>query len=143
MQINEVLASKGSSVSTIAAEAGVAELVAALTERRIGAMVVSHDGWSVAGIVSERDVVHGLHTNPDVLGAQVRDIMTADVRTCAPTDTVDQLAQVMTALRIRHVPVLVEHRLAGIVRIGDVVKSRIGELEFERGQLENYITSGS
>ena len=93
----------------------------------------------MAGIVSERDVVRRLHADDSVLDARVSDIMTTEVHTCAATDALTDLMQAMTEHRIRHVPVVAEGRLTGIISIGDVVKNRIGELEFERDQLDSYV----
>lgn len=140
MRINEVLSGKGShDVLTIQPDRTIRELVALLTERNFGALVVSHDGSTVAGIVSERDVVRRLHRDDDVLDAPVSAIMSAEVRTCEGTDTVDEVMALMTAGRFRHVPVVKDGKLAGIVSIGDVVKSRMSELEFERDQLDSYV----
>jgi len=140
MRIQDVIHGKGSQVViTIAPDATVRELIALLAEHNVGALVVSDDGEHVTGIVSERDVVRRLHTHADVLDTAVRDIMTADVRTCAGADALTDLMQLMTEHRIRHVPVVAEGRLTGIISIGDVVKNRIGELEFERDQLDSYV----
>ena len=139
MRINDVLRGKPRhDVVTIQPSASVRELVALLAEHNVGALIVSVDGTSVDGIVSERDVVrHAL--DDGLLAASVDSIMTSEVRTCEGTTLVDELMQVMTEHRIRHVPVLTDGRLSGIISIGDVVKSRIGELEFERDQLDNYL----
>jgi CBS domain-containing protein len=140
MKINDVIHAKSQqAVVTIAPGATVRELVALLAEHNVGALVVSEDGESVSGIVSERDVVRRLHAEESVLDAPVSQIMTADVRTCSGTDGLTELMQTMTEHRIRHVPVVAEGRLTGIISIGDVVKSRIGELEFERDQLDHYV----
>jgi CBS domain-containing protein len=140
MRINEVLSGKGSrDVVTIRPDRPVRELVTLLAERNFGALVVSLDGSTVAGIVSERDVVRRLHQGGDVLDAPVSTIMSAEVRTCEGTDTVDEVMALMTAGRFRHVPVVKDGKLAGIVSIGDVVKSRMSELEFERDQLDSYV----
>jgi len=139
MRISEVLHNKGDNVVTITPETSVRELVALLEEHNLGAIVVSNDGTTVAGIVSERDVVRKLARGPEVLDAAVSEIMTTDVHTCAPDEHVNTLMHLMTERRVRHVPVLVDGSLAGIISIGDVVKSRIGELEFERDQLSNYV----
>ncbi len=142
MRISDVLRRKGSDVATIGRTMTVGQLVATLGERNIGAAVVTGDA-GVVGIVSERDVVRRLRDlGADLLAATVEQIMTADVLSCSPDDTVDQLAEVMTERRIRHVPVLRDGELVGIVSIGDVVKSRIGELETDREQLESYISQG-
>lgn len=140
MRIQDVIQGKGSqAVVTIGPDATVRELVSLLAEHNVGALVVSEDGESVIGIVSERDVVRRLHDGADVLDGAVRSIMTADVRTCAGEDSLTDLMQTMTEHRIRHVPVVADGRLTGIISIGDVVKNRIGELEFERDQLDSYV----
>jgi CBS domain-containing protein len=140
MKINDVIHAKPSQdVVTISPEATVRELIALLAEHNVGALVVSDDGERVSGIVSERDVVRRLHDDEAVLDTAVSEIMTAEVRTCAGTDDVTGLMQTMTEHRIRHVPVVADGRLTGIISIGDVVKHRIGELEFERDQLDHYV----
>lgn len=140
MLINAILRHKGGTVVTVSPQATVTDLLALLSERNIGAVVVSEDGDSIAGIVSERDVVRHLHqSGPSVLGDPVSAIMTDSVRTCGPDANVDDLRRTMTDHRIRHVPVVDEGRLAGIVSIGDVVKSAIEELEAERAHLVDYL----
>ncbi len=139
MRIADVLHVKGDEVVTVSPETTVRDLVAVLAERNIGAVVVTSDGTMVDGIVSERDVVRRLVDGPAVLDAPVADIMTRQVHSCEPGEAVTTLMHLMTEHRVRHVPVVVEGRLAGIISIGDVVKSRIGELEFERDQLSNYV----
>ncbi len=140
MRISDVLRAKGDEVVTIGPDATVRELVDLLAEHNIGAVVVASDPTEVQGIVSERDVVRGLATGAEVLDRAVATIMTAEVRTCEPNEPIDSLMALMTNQRIRHVPVTVEGRLTGIISIGDVVKSRIGELEFERDQLSGYVS---
>ena len=139
MRINEILHGKGAEVVTITPESTVRELVALLSQHNIGALVVSEDGTTVSGIVSERDVVRSLHRDESPLDAPVSAIMTAEVLSCEPHDSVNELMRLMTDHRIRHVPVVVDGSLTGIVSIGDVVKSRMGELEFERDQLNRYV----
>ena len=140
MKINDVIHAKSQqAVVTISPDATVRELVALLAEHNVGALVVSEDGERVSGIVSERDVVRRLHQDATVLDHAVSAIMTADVRTCAGDDGLTELMQTMTEHRIRHVPVVADGRLTGIISIGDVVKNRIGELEFERDQLDHYV----
>ncbi|WP_067464561.1 CBS domain-containing protein [Nocardia amamiensis] len=140
MQISEILRRKGSDVATVAPDTTVRTLLAALAERNIGAVVVSPDGNAIAGIVSERDVVRSLHARgADLLDTPVSEIMTSDVRTCALDDRVDGLRRIMTEHRIRHLPVVHEGRLVGIVSIGDVVKSAISELADEREHLVEYL----
>jgi CBS domain-containing protein len=143
MRISDVIAGKGGAqVLTVAPEASVRELLAVLAEHNIGALVVSGDGTSVDGIVSERDVVRRLHDDEGVLDARVDSIMSSPVRTCEGHHTVDELMVLMTERRFRHVPVVKDGSLIGIVSIGDVVKSRISELEFERDQLDSYVHGG-
>ncbi|HEX5403701.1 MAG TPA: CBS domain-containing protein [Pseudonocardiaceae bacterium] len=142
MRIADVLSGKGHNVATIGRSATVSQLLVTLGEHNIGAVVVTERD-EVIGIVSERDVVRRLRERGgDLLSATVGEIMTADVLTCSPEDTVDHLAEVMTERRIRHVPVLRDGELVGIVSIGDVVKSRISQLETDREQLESYIVRG-
>ena len=140
MRIQDVIQGKASQqVVTIGPDATVRELIALLAEHNVGALVVSDDGERVAGIVSERDVVRRLHADATVLDTPVSSIMTVDVRTCAREDSLTDLMQTMTEHRIRPVPVVADGRLTGIISIGDVVKNRIGELEFERDQLDSYV----
>ncbi|SNR83598.1 CBS domain-containing protein [Actinomadura mexicana] len=140
MRIRDILRRKGDAVATVRPEATVRQFLAVLAEHNIGATVVSPDGASIAGIVSERDVVRRLHEHgAALLDRPVSEIMTAEVRTCGPGDQVEDLRHAMTEHRFRHVPVVEDGRLVGIVSIGDVVKSAIDELESERGHLVDYI----
>ncbi|MGV0633072.1 CBS domain-containing protein [Mycolicibacillus trivialis] len=142
MRIADVLRNKGSAVATVTPQTTVAELLAGLAEHNIGAMVVVDSG-GVVGIASERDVVRKLHRfGAELLNRPVSDIMTALVATCGPADQVDDLSELMTEKRVRHIPVLEDGRLTGIVSIGDVVKTRMEELHAEREQLHDYITQG-
>jgi CBS domain-containing protein len=142
MRIADVLRNKGGAVMTINPDATVTDLLAGLAGHNIGAMVVvGPDG--VVGIVSERDVVRQLHAHgASVLSRPVSKIMTSVVSTCSKSDTVDSLTMLMTENRVRHVPVLEDGKLIGIVSIGDVVKTRMEELETEHEQLQSYITQG-
>ncbi|MDO5629014.1 MAG: CBS domain-containing protein [Mobilicoccus sp.] len=140
MLIADILKNKGTDVVTVAPSETVAALVALLGEHRIGAVVVSSDGGTVEGIVSERDVVRGLPEHgASLLERTVADIMTSDVVTCEKKNTVAELAASMTARRFRHMPVVEDGRLIGIVSIGDVVKARTDMLEDERDQLIGYV----
>ena len=140
MRIKDVLESKGSTtVITIAPDATVRELVELLATHNIGAVVVSEDGAVPAGIVSERDVVRRI-TEDGLMDQQVAAIMTAEVQVCEPEDLLDDLMVMMTEHRIRHVPVLDDGNLIGLVSIGDAVKVRMRELEYERDQLNDYVT---
>jgi len=142
MRVADILRGKGGAVVTINPDATVAELLAGLAEHNIGArVVVGSDG--VKGIVSERDVVRQLHVHgAAVLSLPVEKIMTSVVSTAGKSDTVDSLTLLMTENRVRHVPVLEDGKLIGIVSIGDVVKTRMQELEIEHEQLHSYITQG-
>ncbi|GAA5160180.1 MULTISPECIES: CBS domain-containing protein [Amycolatopsis] len=142
MRIADVLRAKGSAVATVSPDTTVAGLLAGLAEHNIGAMPVVGSG-GVVGIVSERDVVRKLHERGEVLLSRpVSEIMTTVVATCTPRDSVDDLSVLMTQRRIRHVPVIEDGRLAGIVSIGDVVKTRMEELETSQEQLQAYIAHG-
>ncbi|MBK6870569.1 MAG: CBS domain-containing protein [Kineosporiaceae bacterium] len=142
MRITDVLRGKGGDVATIGPDQTVQALLDALAEHRVGALVVSEDGSTVAGIVSERDVVRHLQARGASLLAQpVRSIMTSEVHTCAPDTYVRDLMVLMTERRVRHVPVVTDGRMTGIVSIGDVVKHRMGELQSERDHLTAYIQS--
>lgn len=140
MKIKEVLGSKGSQdVVTIAPDASVRDLLALLADRNIGAVIVSGDGAAVDGIVSERDVVRKLNGHDEVLGSPVSEIMTSVVHTVTLDDGLDGTRRMMTEHRIRHLPVVEDGKLVGIVSIGDVVKSHINQVEFERDQLDSYV----
>jgi CBS domain-containing protein len=142
VQISDILRHKQDNhVWTIAPTASVRDLLQELADHHIGALIVSESGEQVDGIVSERDVVRQLHAHgEDVLAGSVAQLMTRDVVHCAPADPVDEVASLMTQRRIRHLPVLDDGRLVGVVSIGDVVSSRIRELQKDRDQLEQYIT---
>lgn len=143
MNIRGILFHKGTTVATIAAEASIAEAAEMLAKHRVGALVVSADGATIDGILSERDVARGLAVHgAAVVACRVSDLMTAEVVTCEPTDSVERLMALMTERRIRHVPVREDGRLAGIVSIGDIVKSRVDDLETERATLHEYLTAG-
>lgn len=140
MRIHDVLQGKNTQdVITVAPDATVRQLLALLAQHNIGAVIVSADGAAVDGIVSERDVVRRMHADEGALDGPVSSIMTADVHTCEAGSSLDDLMALMTERRIRHVPVVAEGRLTGIISIGDVVKNRITELEFERDQLDSYV----
>jgi CBS domain-containing protein len=140
MRISEILKGKaGQEVVTISPDAGVRELVAQLAEHNIGALIVSRTGDTIDGIVSERDVVRHLHRDGTVINNTVGAIMTDVVETCTPDDDLDDVMTTMTTRRFRHIPVLQADQLVGIVSIGDVVKYKIDQLQFERDQLDGYI----
>ena len=146
MRIQDILRVKGDQVFTVSPDATVTELLGILAEHNVGALVVCAEPTdpdaepTVAGIVSERDVVRRLNDRGTaVLDDPVSSIMTTKVTTCSEQDAVDELMRLMTDRRIRHVPVMRDDRLVGVISIGDVVKNRIGELEHERANLIGYI----
>lgn len=139
MRVSEIINRKGSDVVTLPPSATISDLVRLLADRRIGAVVVV-EPQGLAGIVSERDIVRFVKESGN-LSDPVAHIMTSDVTSCHPNDDIAELARIMTAKRIRHVPVLDQGRLVAIISIGDVVKGRLDELEAEREHLENYIRS--
>lgn len=142
MRIGDILRVKGAMVATVTETTTVTALLAELAIQNIGAAVVIGP-QGVVGIVSERDVVRQLHERgPELLRRPVTEIMSGVEVTCGPDDAIDDLAALMTTNRVRHVPVLENGRLAGIVSIGDVVKNRMEELQAERQQLRAYITQG-
>ncbi|PWJ26577.1 CBS domain protein [Branchiibius hedensis] len=144
MRVSEILRRKGTDVVTVAPDATISDLVALLHEHHIGAVVVLDADRRLIGIVGERDIVRGLAEHGSAVLAQpVSDLMTTRVETCSPGDNVPDLAERMTSLRIRHLPVTSDDDEPGvlaIVSIGDIVKSRLDQLEHERSQLENYIS---
>lgn len=142
MLVDHILERKGRVVATVAPEAPVSEALHTLRDANVGALVVSADGRAVQGIVSERDVVRSLaESGPALLQEPVSTLMQAEVHTCCGTDTTDELMHRMTEHRIRHLPVVEDGELVGIISIGDVVKTRVDELEREQSQLVDYIRS--
>ncbi len=140
MNVETILRGKGRTVATIRPDETVAAASAALCDRNVGALVVSDDGEAVDGIISERDIVHGLADHGGaLLSLHVAEAMTRRVITCAPADSVADLMALMTNRRIRHLPVVRDARLVGIVSIGDLVKSRLDEIEYEARSLRSFI----
>ncbi len=143
MRVDGVLQGKGSEVATIGPDQTLLAATAELGKRRIGALVVVAADGSVAGIVSERDIVAAVaREGAAVLSRAVREVMTAEVITCSPNDTMEQLMSAMTEQHIRHLPVVSDGALVGIVSIGDVVKRRVAEIQDEATALGDYITHG-
>lgn len=143
MRVSTVLATKGASVATVDPSATVAEVVDEFRLRGVGSLVVTRDGRTVVGLVGERDVVRHLAEHGErVLRLTVVEVMAVEVPTCAPTDAVHEVMAVMTDRRVRHLPVVADGALAGIISIGDVVKARLGELEAEARHLAEYVTTG-
>ena len=142
MQVSVLLQSKGTEVVTVRPEASIAEVAIVLAEHRIGAVVVTGHGRSIDGVLSERDIVRALARPDDgMLAVTARSLMTTEVVTCEPDTTVEELMATMTERRIRHVPVLVDGELAGLVSIGDVVKHHIATLEHETKAMHDYISN--
>lgn len=142
MKISSILSNKGDFVATVTPETSVTELLSVLAQNQIGAAVVTDEQNAVIGIVSERDVARAAHSHGSAaLGEPVSRIMTALVVTCDPDATSAELMAIMTEHRVRHIPVLADGELVGIVSIGDVVKSRLAELETEHHAMQAYISS--
>ena len=141
MLVNQILSMKPSGdIITVAPATSVAEAAKLLSEKRIGAVVVSDDGKMPLGILSERDIVRELgKRGADVLAVPVSDLMTKKLVTCATGEDALEILERMTAGRFRHLPVVRHGELLGLVSIGDVVKARLAELEDERAALTNYI----
>lgn len=144
MQVAQILEKKGRHVATVAPDEPIGHACDSLRSHGVGALVVSSDGSTIEGIVSERDIVRALAQSPstDLRQRPCSEIMTAEVFTCSPTDRIEQLMSLMTEQRIRHLPVVVDDQLDGIVSIGDIVKSRLSELEDETRLMEEYIHHG-
>ena len=143
MLVHQILRSKPTEgVLTIGPEATVAQAVTLLAEKRVGAVVVVPDSdVAPLGILSERDVVRALARHGDgALERPVSDLMTPEVFTCTPQDSADRVLQLMTERRFRHLPVMQDGRMAGLISIGDVVKARLSELAMEKDALEGMIT---
>jgi CBS domain-containing protein len=144
MDVNTILRNKGREVATIHSGATIERAVALLRTRGIGALVVSDDGESVDGIISERDIVEALAQHGgDLLTMRVDEVMTRTVVTCEPEDSVAELMAEMTNRRIRHFPVMDDGRLFGIVSIGDLVKSRLDEIEYEAHSMRSFIAGAA
>lgn len=142
MRIANVLRAKGSVVAAVPPDTSVTGLLAELVGSSVGAVVVVQDG-AVVGMVWERDLVRLLHERgASLVNALVSDIMNVDVVGCVPADEVDDILRIMTDRQIRHLPVMVDGKLSGIVSMGDLVKARIDELETNRAFLQSYIDAG-
>jgi len=143
MLVKHILLEKGRDVVTVPSGATLSEAARLLSHRRIGAVVVQDGDGTVAGILSERDIIAALaNESVNALAQNVASYMTRRMTTCRESDTVEDLMELMTRKRFRHVPVVEDGRLTGIVSIGDIVKSRIAETEFEAENLRGYIAAG-
>ncbi len=142
MTVARILAEKGANVLTVGPDKTLDEVIHILAEKRIGALVVAHSDGSVAGIISERDIMRALASSgAAAFDAPVSQYMTADVTTCRKSATTEDVMELMTNGRFRHVPVCEDGRLVGLVSIGDVVKRRIATVEAEHQALRDYITT--
>lgn len=142
MHVKFILKNKGTAVETVRPDATIGDATDRLRSKRIGALVVSANGTTVNGILSERDIVTGLaNYGASLLDRRVDSHMTKDVKTCSMEDSVNSVMELMTDRRIRHVPVIQDGLLAGIVSIGDAVKNRLHELENEASSLRDYINT--
>ena len=143
MHVQGILESKGARVVTSRAGETIAATAQLLASHNIGAVVVLDDSDRIVGIISERDLVRGLAASgPSVAGQKVADHMSREVLTCRPTDTIEDIMAVMTARRVRHLPVVEDGRLLGIASIGDVVKHRLDEAALEVDSLRQYVLAG-
>jgi CBS domain-containing protein len=142
MKVSNLLASKGHDVATISQERTVADAVALLKERGIGALVVTGPKSPIAGMFSERDVVRALATSGEAaLTQKVAELMSAEVRVCSSSTELNDVMTTMTERRIRHVPVVDDGQLVGLISIGDVVKARLEELEHDKKDLLDYVSA--
>jgi len=143
MYVDTILKKKGDTVVTVEPDCVVSKAAQILHENRIGAALVRDAAGTIVGILSERDIVRGVALKQaDCLKMTVGDLMTHPVISCAPTDSIDQIMELMTERRIRHLPVMDRGELLGIISIGDVVKQRIAEIEHESEALKQYISAG-
>jgi CBS domain-containing protein len=144
MLIRHILAGKGSDVVTTRPDATVTDVAKLLKAKRIGAVVVTDADGELCGIISERDLACGMADHgAGLLGMRVADVMTREISTCSPDDGIDRLMRQMTEGRFRHLPVVEDGRMIGIISIGDVVKHRLQELEHEAHMLHDYISGGA
>ena len=140
MNLGQIVGNKENSIIKIGADATIGEAVALLSEHQIGALVVTSDENTLNGILSERDIVRSLaNSSKPTMSLLVSELMTTDVHTCTLSASVSELMTLMTANRIRHVPIITDGKLSGIVSIGDIVKARLNELEAEHHEMEAYI----
>ena len=141
MLVQQILKSKANdTVATVTPETTVAEAARQLSDKRIGALVVSQDGKRAQGIISERDIVREIgRRGPDCLEEQVAAMMTADPVTCHREEVADHVLTRMTEGRFRHIPVVDGEEMIGLISIGDVVKARLSELSMEKDALEGMI----
>ncbi len=144
MLVRHIVSVSGAGVATARPDSTIADAARLLKERNVGALVITTEDGRLAGILSERDLVRGLPDHgADLLALKVKDRMTSEVTTCTPDDRVDDIMKLMTEGRFRHLPVVEGSKVVGIVSIGDVVKSRLEELESEATTLRQYIAGSA
>lgn len=140
MTVAHILQSKGSDVISVSPQAAIMDVASVLAENKIGAVLVMGSSSKPDGIISERDIVRALsQKGSDVASAKVSEFMTRELITCGPDSTIDQIMSLMTQGRVRHLPVLDNGKLCGMISIGDVVKRRIAQVEFEAEEMKRYI----
>jgi len=142
MHVSQILKEKGRAVETIERNVSLLDVARRLSDKRIGAVVVVDEAKRIVGIISERDLIRVIGADgPEALNRSLADVMTTNVITCREQDTIDKIMALMTERRIRHLPVVEDGKLAGIVSIGDVVKYRVAEVELEAMAMRDYITA--
>lgn len=143
MQVSAILKDKGNEVVTASPDTSIAQIVATLKAKGIGAVIVAGAGGAPTGILSERDIVRAMPEHgAKLMTMRASDLMTRKVVTCTPEHSVHDIMKLMTEGRFRHLPVIEDGKLVGVISIGDAVKRRLGELEAEAGALKSYIASG-
>lgn len=143
MNVASILKLKGRNVTTVSPSATLTEVSHKLAEKKIGAIVVVGSAGNVDGIISERDIVRAIgDRGEDALRTPVSEVMTRDVVSCSETSEIDDLMEMMTKGRFRHLPVIQENALVGIISIGDVVKYHLAEVEMEVSAMRNYLATG-
>ena len=143
MNVATILKEKGRTVATLNPEATLQDVSEKLSLKRIGAIVIVGDGGSVAGIISERDVIRAIaKSSGDALQTRVSEVMTRDIESCQESDPVDEVMEMMTKGRFRHLPVIEDGALVGIISIGDVVKNHVAEVEMEVSAMRSYLATG-
>ncbi|MEH6404290.1 MAG: CBS domain-containing protein [Sneathiella sp.] len=143
MNVASILRGKGADIITVGVADEIATVAKILGDNKIGAVLVVDEPGKVLGVISERDIVRGLSQSGNgCLSKLAQDLMTSNVITCEPSDTIDEVMALMTAKRIRHLPVMESGKLAGFISIGDVVKHRMDEVEREAAAMRDYIATG-
>lgn len=143
MNIAQILKAKGRAVATVRPDTTLLEVSERLAQKKIGAIVVVGEGGKMVGIISERDVIRSIsEQGPTALAKSVADVMTKSVVSCNETTTLDEMMELMTTHRFRHMPVMEDGSLVGIVSIGDIVKHHLAEIELEVTAMRGYFATG-